>query len=212
LLRQWAVPSEAGFRRPVNFSDAVVAIAITLLVLPLVDSASSIGTAGLGKFFQDNETRLLAFGLSFAVIGSFWWGQHQRFEKVRSYNSVLMWGMFLWLLSIVFLPFPTELIGTVKKSTVAVHAIYVGTMLGTAIGALIQQWAIVRWPELQDEAQAGTATLDSAVVLTGFMGVALVMTVAVPSVGLWPLLVLLLSRRLEHLLATRRARAPRADS
>jgi uncharacterized membrane protein len=100
-----------------------------------------------------------------------------------------MWGMFLWLFSIVFLPFPTELIGTVKNATVGVHAIYVGTMLVTAIGALIQQWAIVRWPELQDEAQAGAATLDSAAVLAGLMGVALVMTVAVPSVGLWPLLV-----------------------
>jgi hypothetical protein len=74
LLRQWTMQSEAGCRRLVNFSDAVVAIAITLLVLPLFDSASSIGTEGLGKFFQDNETRLLAFGLSFAVIGSFWWG------------------------------------------------------------------------------------------------------------------------------------------
>jgi uncharacterized membrane protein len=198
----------SGFPSP----DAVVAIAITLLVLPLVDSASSIGTAGLGSFFQDNETRLLAFALSFAVIGSFWWGQHQMFERVRSYNSILMWGMFVWLLSIVFLPFPTELIGTVKNGTVGVHAIYIGTMLVTAIGALTQIWAIVRWPELQDEAQAGTATLDSAVVLTGLMSVALVLTVAAPSVGLWPLLVLLLSRPLEHLLAARRKRGALADS
>lgn len=59
----------AGFRRLVNFTDAVVAIAITLLVLPLVDSASSIGSAGLGKFFQDNETRLLAFAGSSELSG-----------------------------------------------------------------------------------------------------------------------------------------------
>ncbi len=38
--------SERGFHRLVNFSDAVVAIAITLLVLPLVDAASAIGTVG----------------------------------------------------------------------------------------------------------------------------------------------------------------------
>jgi len=196
--------SEIGFRRLVNFSDAVVAIAITLLILPLVDSASSIGAKGLGDFFQTNQTRLLAFGLSFAVIGSFWWGQHQMFERVRAYNLVLVWGMFVWLFSIVFLPFPTELIGVVKNGTVGVDAIYVGTMLVAAIGALIQQWAVVRWPELQDETHGGLATTDSAVILTTLMGVALILTVAVPSVGLWPLLVLLLSRPLEHLFAARR--------
>jgi uncharacterized membrane protein len=195
---------EAGFRRLVSFSDAVVAIAITLLILPLVDSASSIGNAALSTFFNDNQTKLLAFALSFAVIGSFWWGQHQVFERVRAYNSVLVWGMFLWLLSIVFLPFPTELIGTVTDGTVAVHAIYIGTMLVAAIGALVQQWAIVRWPELQEKADDDVVTIDSALILVVLMGAALVMTIVLPSVGLWPLLALLLSRPLERLAAARR--------
>jgi len=203
---------EAGFRRLVSFSDAVVAIAITLLILPLVDSASSIGNAALSTFFNDNQTKLLAFALSFAVIGSFWWGQHQVFERVRAYNSVLVWGMFLWLLSIVFLPFPTELIGTVTDGTVAVHAIYIGTMLVAAIGALVQQWAIVRWPELQEKADDDVVTIDSALILVALMGVALVMTIVFPSVGLWPLLVLLLSRPLERLAAARRRSVRPAES
>ena len=203
---------EAGFRRLVSFSDAVVAIAITLLILPLVDSASSIGNAALSTFFNDNQTKLLAFALSFAVIGSFWWGQHQVFERVRAYNSVLVWGMFLWLLSIVFLPFPTELIGTVTDGTVAVHAIYIGTMLVAAIGALVQQWAIVRWPELQEKADDDVVTIDSALILVALMGIALVATIVFPSVGLWPLLVLLLSRPLERLAAARRRNVRPAES
>lgn len=202
---------ETGFRRLVNFSDAVVAIAITLLILPLVDSASSIGTTSLGTFFQNNQTKLLAFALSFAVIGSFWWGQHQMFERVRGYNQVLVWGMFLWLLSIVFLPFPTELIGSVTKGTVAVHGIYIGMMLVAAIGALIQQWAIVRWPELRDEAHDGVATIDAALILVVLMGLALVATIVFPAVGLWPLLVLLLSRPLERLMERRRSARPAAS-
>ena len=119
-----------------NFSDAVVAIAITLLVLPLVDSASSIGTAGVGAFLSDNKTKLFAFVLSFAVIGKFWWGQHQMHERVKSCNSVLVFGVFLWLISIVFLPFPTELLSSAKNGGRAVHAIYIGTMLAAAIAAL----------------------------------------------------------------------------
>ncbi len=174
---------ETGFRRLVNFSDAVAAIAITLLILPLVDSASSIGNETLSMFFHHNQTRLLAFALSFAVIGSFWWGQHQMFERVRVYNPVLVWGMFVWLLSIVFLPFPTELIGSVTNGTVAVHAIYIGTMLVAAIGTLVQQWAIVRWPELQEKADDDVVTIDSAVILVARMGVALAGTIVSPRSG-----------------------------
>ncbi len=188
-----------------NFSDAVVAIAITLLVLPLVSSAGSFGSTGLGAFFSHNGAKLFAFTLSFAVIGTFWWGQHQALEGVRSYNAVLVAAVFVWLFSIVFLPFPTELLA-VAKSGSAAHAIYVGTMLVTAIASLVQQWALVRWPELQDERQRGTLTMDPALVLTALMGLAFVVTLTIPSVGLWCLLVLGLSRPLEHLLAARRGR------
>jgi uncharacterized membrane protein len=202
--------SEHGFRRLVNFGDAVVAIAITLLILPLVDAASSIGTTGLGQFFHHNSDKLFAFALSFAVIGAFWWGQHQLFERVRAYNAVLIWGMFIWLFSIVFLPFPTELVGSDTSGITAVHAIYVATMVVTAVGALVQQWAVVRWPELQVREGADPVQIDSALILAVLMGVALVVTVAVPSLGLWPLLLLILSRPLERVAAARRRRKPAA--
>ncbi len=198
--------SESAFRRLVNFSDAVVAIAITLLILPLVDSASSIGAMGVGEFFKDNRARLFAFALSFVVIGSFWWAQHKMFERVKSYNSVLVWGMFLWLFSIVFLPFPTELIGSTKENSPTVHEIYIGTLLATAIATLVQQWAVVRWPELQEAEYRGSATIDAAAVSAVLMFVAFVVAGLDPSVGLWALLVLLLSTPFERLLRARRSK------
>jgi len=135
-----------GLRRLVNFSDAVVAIAITLLILPLVDLASSIGPGGLSPFLHHHSAQFLAFGLSFAVIGSFWWGQHQMLEHIVGYNQLLVAGMFLWILSIVFLPFPTELLSTATNGGQGVHALYVGTMLVTTAAVLIQEWAYVRSP------------------------------------------------------------------
>jgi uncharacterized membrane protein len=119
---------------------------------------------------------------------------------------MLAWGLFIWLFSIVFLPFPTELLGSAKSNNVEAHAIYVSTMLVTAIGALVQQWAIVKWPELQDEAHRGEMNTDGALVLTVLMGASLLVVIAVPAVGLWSLLGLLLSRPIEHLLAARRTR------
>ncbi len=198
--------SERGLHRLVNFSDAVVAIAITLLVLPLVDSASSIGTLGPATYIDHNRARLFAFALSFAVIGVFWWAQHQLFEFVGSYNPVLVWAMFIWLFSIVFLPFPTELIGATNRVDATGHAIYTGTMLVTSLAGLVQVWAIVRWPELQRESKRGEVNVDSAVVVVVLMASAFVLVVAVPTLGLWPLVIMTLSRPLELWQARRRRR------
>jgi uncharacterized membrane protein len=197
--------SEAGFRRLVNFSDAVVAIAITLLILPLVDSASNIGGIGLGHFFSENRSKLLAFVLSFVVIGRFWWSQHTAFERLKSYNSMLVYGMFLWLLSIVFLPFPTELIGAARVGGAGVHGLYIGTLLVTSIAGVIQQWAVVRHPELQLEERRGSMTIDGYAASAALTALALVLAVAVPAIGLWSLLAL----ALEYPLFWLRARARR---
>lgn len=204
-MRQWTMRSEVGFRRLVNFSDAVVAIAITLLILPLVDGASSIGTTGIGHFLNENKTKLLAFLLSFVVIGRFWWSQHQVFERVKSYNSLLVWGLFVWLLSIVFLPFPTELLSAAEDGNrAATYGIYIGTLLLASIAVLVQQVAVVHWPELQNDDHRGGSTLDGAVALTVLMSAALVVAVFVPSIGLWSLLLLLLSTPIERVMAHRR--------
>ena len=101
--------SERGFDRLVNFSDAVVAIAITVLVLPLVDLAANIGSEATAHFLLENRFRLFVFFLSFAVIGRFWLAHHRLYESVAGYNDWLLWANLVWLLSIVFLPFPTEL-------------------------------------------------------------------------------------------------------
>ena len=195
-----------GLRRLVNFSDAVVAIAITLLILPLVDLASTIGPGGLSQFVDQHDAQFLAFGLSFAVIGSFWWGQHQMFEHIVGYNRLLVGGMFLWILSIVFLPFPTELLSTATNGGQGVHALYVGTMLVATVAVLVQEWAIVENPSLQAEEHRGEADLAPAVILTTLMTVIFVSVIALPAVGLWALVLLLFSRPLEGLVRSRRAR------
>ena len=198
--------TEHGFRRLENFSDAVVAIAITLLILPLVDSASSIGPGDFSTFLHHHGAQFLAFGLSFAVIGSFWWGQHQMLEHVVGYDRTLIAGMFAWILSIVFLPFPTELLSAATGNGQGVHGLYVATMLVAAVAALVQQWAVVRRPGLRDEAHRHEGDLVDGVVLAVLMAVVLVLVLVVPSLGLWPLLLLLASRPLEHLLRARRVR------
>ena len=104
--------SDRGLDRLVNFSDAVVAIAATLLVLPLVDTASTIGSQHVGTLLAHNWRQIFSFVLSFAVICRFWVVHHGMYEYVQTYSSRLVWMNCFWLLTIVFLPFPTQLVGS----------------------------------------------------------------------------------------------------
>jgi uncharacterized membrane protein len=193
--------NEVGFRRLVNFSDAVVAIAITLLVLPLVDAAANIGGMSLGHFLSENHSKLLGFGLSFVVIGRFWWAQHITFERLQSYDSLLVGGMFVWLFGIVFLPFPTELLGAGHTGETSVHGLYIATLLVTATAALVQQLAAIRHPELQREEQRGSMSLNAEAAYVLLMAFALVVALAAPSVGLFALLLLVLQAPVTRLIA-----------
>jgi uncharacterized membrane protein len=98
--------------RLVLFTDAVVAIAVTLLILPLVD----VGTAAVAEnlrtraVISDHKTQILSFLLSFVVIARLWLTHHRIFEHVKAYNSRLMELNMFWLLTIVILPFPTAMI------------------------------------------------------------------------------------------------------
>ena len=61
--------TERGLDRLVNFSDATVAIAITVLLLPLVDIALEIEKLSLGDLFARNLGTIIAFAITFAVNG-----------------------------------------------------------------------------------------------------------------------------------------------
>ena len=116
--------------------------------------------------------------------------------------------MFLRILSIVILPFPTELLSTASHGAEGVHSPFVGTMLVTTTAVLGQQWALVRTPALQAEEHRGEADLAPAVILIVRMAGVLVSVVALPTVGLLALVLLLPSRPLEGLVRSRRARWP----
>ena len=124
-------------------------------------------------------------------------------EHIVGYNHLLVAGMFVWMLSIVFLPFPTELLSSSTQGGQGVHALYVGTMLITSIAALVQEWAIVVKPALQAEKHRGEADIAETAVMVLLMSVIFVVVIALPAVGLWSLLILLLSRLIVALLRTR---------
>jgi uncharacterized membrane protein len=199
------VRTSRGFERLNAFADAVVAIAITLLILPLVDiSASDHGN--LGTLLADHASQLFAFGLSFAVIARFWMVHHKIAEYLRSYNrAVLLWTM-IWLFTIVLMPLSTELLG---PDIQGIAALYIATLLGSSISLAALAWLGGHRAELRDPAAPGEE-LDrlskTAWGTPAAIAVALILALAVPPVGLYGLLLLFVEPRVTGFARRRYAR------
>jgi uncharacterized membrane protein len=194
-------PSSHGYSRLVNFCDAVVAIAITLLILPLVDAAKNVGSLTAGQFTAQNVYGIIVFLVSFAVTGRFWIEHHRLYERVRGYTRPLIWANLLWLASIVFLAFPTQLLGSVDRHDETTYLVYIGTMLMTCLATVVQIVILKRHPDIQATWARDTFRVSLALAPALLMALALALTALVPSVGLWSLLVLLLTRPLNLLTA-----------
>jgi uncharacterized membrane protein len=116
-----AAGGEAGadaLARLVFFSDAVFAIAITLLVLE-IDVPRTV-ESDLSRALGDLWPQFLSFALSFVVIGLFWVGHHRLFRYIVRFDDRLLWLNLALLLCIAFLPFPTALVGEHEGNRVAV--------------------------------------------------------------------------------------------
>jgi len=199
--------AQRGFDRVVNLSDAVVAIAATLLVLPLVDSAADIQRMSAVELLAEHWTELFAFALSFTVICRFWLVHHAVYARLEGYSGGLLWANFLWLLSIAFLPFPTELVAFSGIDDPAVSATYIGTMVVSTGAMTLQLLIAVRNPALQTEATRGTLRLAPSLVALGSLVLALVVAVVFPSIGLWAILLMVPAGYVQRAVSERRERA-----
>jgi len=126
-----------AFDRFVNFSDAVFAIAITLLVLdvrlPVLDSTAI--RPPLAAQLPGLAPNLFAFALSFVVIGGYWMAHHRLFKLVDRSDSRLMWLNLLVLFFIVLLPLPTQIVANYGDTFLGVE-IYAGAMVLTGLSML----------------------------------------------------------------------------
>jgi len=103
------IKKEIAFKRVIFFSDAIVAIAITLLALDLrLDIPSDHHVS-----FHDLLTpwrNYLAFTLSFINIAGFWRTHHNMFVYIHKMDDRVMFLNIGWLFLIVTLPFATTLV------------------------------------------------------------------------------------------------------
>jgi uncharacterized membrane protein len=156
------VPEESGSReldRLIFFSDAVFAIVMTLLVLDIrvPDVPPDVAAQEVPGLVFELWPKIFSYVLSFLVIGLYWIGHHQTFRYVQSYDRTLLWLNLVFLLSISFIPFPTDLLGEYGELRFAV--IFYAASLGLArlLLALVW-WYVVSGPiRTSDDLDPGLA-------------------------------------------------------
>ena len=120
------------------FSDGVLAIIITIMILELKQPVSD----GWGDFFALWPT-LLAYMLSFLFIAIYWVNHHIIINQAKRVNYPILWCNITWLFVMSFIPFGTAWVGTYPTSF-APLAVYFADMSLASIAFHLMYYFIVR--------------------------------------------------------------------
>jgi uncharacterized membrane protein len=134
------------------FSDGVIAIAITLLVLEL--GVPEDQREDLWSGIASQWPSYLGYATSFLTIGGIWLSHQAMFSRLRFVNRRLVQLNLLLLMAVSFLPFPTRLVAEsiADSDTERAAVVFYGLVLLAISTVLAAMWRIVAGdPDLLDE-------------------------------------------------------------
>jgi len=134
-----------------SFSDCVISIAITLLILNIkVPTIAETAGASLSARLLSSWPSFLAFAISFGMVLVMWVNHHRVLRLVRTTDyPFLYWNGFL-LMTITFVPYPTALLAEHLRGPHAATAMafYAATAVVVAVAYSALWRHLVRHPEL----------------------------------------------------------------
>ena len=141
----------------------------------------------VAELLTANKADFAAFVLSFAVIARLWFLQHGTVRHLVAYDARIARLLVLWMLTVVFLPFPTGLVAEAPDEALT-KVLYIGTILASTLLLALVEGVLTRHPELTDGSDDADPLegLANAVVLL----IALIISVAVPATSYLPLILL----------------------
>jgi uncharacterized membrane protein len=145
------------FGRVVNFTDAVFAIALTLLVVEIgvpetVDGAAD-DPAALLDLFADKAPLIVAFFVGCYVIGGYWVAHHRFMSRLAAVDRGFVALTVVYLSFVALLPFPTGVLGEFGENPISVVAFAVTMGAVSGMEAVLFRHARRRrlfreeWPE-----------------------------------------------------------------
>lgn len=197
-------------RRPVErlvfFTDAAVAIALTLLILPLMEDVAEAADEGAStyEYLAENIDPLISFVVSFVIIARYW----RLHDAVFRHTEYEVRGLFAldmtWLLCIVFLPVATALVGSAAPDRVQ-YVLYIGTILGASLLLTVMVVRFRADPSSWKEGHEVSASFVTGCrVASTLIAIALVITMIFPPIGYLSLVLLAFSGVITKLILRRR--------
>jgi uncharacterized membrane protein len=177
------------------FTDAVVAIAMTLLILPLMESVTELAREGVdaAEWLGEESGQLFTFALSFVLIANFWMSHHRLFDRVDHTTGALIWLTVAWMFTIVWLPVATAIVGQMNTDATQT-LLYIGSLIVTSLVLMLTRLYLRSHPALH---RIEPVRLRHGLVADGvtsvLFAVALAVALAFPAVGYSAMFLLLLT-------------------
>lgn len=153
-----------GKNRLEGFSDGVIAIIITIMVLEMkVPNGADLAA------LQPLIPVFISYVLSFAYVGIYWNNHHHLLHATRQVNGTVLWANMHFLFWLSLIPFVTGWMGTNRFSTVPV-ALYGAVLLMTGVSSAILVRVLLRNHEGDSAlARALTGDIKARVSLSAYL-------------------------------------------
>jgi uncharacterized membrane protein len=112
MPKQITVHTGRAFDRLVNFTDAVTAVAITVLVLPIIGLRAKGAEQTVWSIINDNLGTFLTFAWTFLVVALLWQVHNRIFSRLIGFDTTIFWLNTFWLLLVAFVPWTSVMYGT----------------------------------------------------------------------------------------------------
>ena len=123
------------------FSDGVLAVVITLLVLDIKLPGNLRTDSEIWRALEHVAPVLAAWVVSFAFVLTFWINHHYFFESLKHTDRGLLWLNGFFLLCITLIPFPTGLVGQYTGLRAPLAMLSGAMMLASLSFALMRLYA-----------------------------------------------------------------------
>ncbi|HEY6493043.1 MAG TPA: TMEM175 family protein [Trebonia sp.] len=121
------------------FSDGVLAIIITVMVLELREPAG----ADLSALWKTTGPGLLSYLLSFVYVGIYWTNHHHMFQLTERVTGGILWANLSLLFCLSLFPFTTQWVDETRYAQTPV-IVYGVNLMAAGLAYYILQWVIIR--------------------------------------------------------------------
>ncbi len=136
------------FGRAIGFFDATYALALTLLVTTLEIPEPSSAWEGLPALWDAVGPQFLAFGISFAVIASYWLAHHRLVRTLAAVDQPTIVANLVLIALIVVIPFSTNSVGDPGVEDLPLPTAFLAVNIAVASGLHILVYLLAYRREL----------------------------------------------------------------